>query len=124
MNPNTKQLVPLKNKLYSIIKFNNIATHIVNDLQVIPNLLQLKLDNELIERVCNLIEFYVSKKMNLDKKELALSVFKKIDPNITEDELNHIGNTIEYFVSNNTIKKNTKTYKSCISLGNYFLKKV
>ena len=99
MDSKLKSLLPFKNKLYSLHKNESIQNQIMNVLKDIPTENIQKLDNELILYVCNLVELFChSKKMNLDKLELLLSVFKKLYETITDEEISHIKNTVEFFV--------------------------
>jgi len=73
------QIIPLKNNLLLDWKKQDVKTKIisrVNELNI--NVSQYKKDNEFLTLICNLIEYLVTKKDNINKKELVLSVYNDL----------------------------------------------
>jgi hypothetical protein len=73
------QIIPLKNNLLLDWKKQDVKTKIisrVNELNI--NVSQYKTDNEFLTLICNLIEYLVTKKDNINKKELVLSVYNDL----------------------------------------------
>ena len=86
------------------------------------NLTNYKTDNEFIILICNLVEYLVSKKDSINKKELVLSVFNDLY-GLTPEEQDHLKNTIDIIHLQNKIKKISywKLFKCGIS--EFFFKK-
>ena len=73
------QIIPLKNNLLIDWKKQDIKSKIisrVNELNI--NVSQYKNDNEFLTLICNLVEYLVVKKDNIDKKEVVLSVYSEL----------------------------------------------
>jgi hypothetical protein len=73
------QIIPLKNNLLLDWKKQDVKSKIisrVNELNI--NVSQYKTDNEFLTLICNLIEYLVTKKDNINKKELVLSVYNDL----------------------------------------------
>jgi hypothetical protein len=99
------EVVPLKNNLLQDFRFNEIKTAIIKQLTdkaLIDT--KYKLDSEFLTYLTNIIEFLVDKKDKVDKKDLALDIFKNLF-GANEDELVLIARNIEYLHSNRFIKK-------------------
>ena len=70
------QIVPLKKNLLVDWKKNDVKSKIIsriNELNI--NVSQYKNDNEFLTLVCNLVEYLVIKKDNIDKKEIVVLVY-------------------------------------------------
>jgi hypothetical protein len=117
------QIVPLKNNLLLDWKKQDVKTKIItriNELNM--NLTNYKTDNEFIILICNLVEYLVSKKDSINKKELVISVFNDLY-GLTPEEQEHLKNNIDIIHLQNKIKKISywKLFKCGIS--EFFFKK-
>jgi hypothetical protein len=74
----------------------------VNELNI--NISNYKTDNEFIILICNLVEYLVSKKDNVNKKEMVISVFNDLF-GLTSEEQENLKNTIDIIHLQNKIKK-------------------
>ena len=73
------QIIPLKNNLLLDWKKQDVKTKVIsriNELNV--NITQYRNDNEFLTLICNLVEYLVTKKDNINKKELVLSVYNDL----------------------------------------------
>ena len=73
------QIIPLKNNLLVDWKKQDIKTKIisrVNELNI--SLAHYKNDNEFLVLVCNLVEYLIVKKDNINKKEMCVAKKKKM----------------------------------------------
>jgi hypothetical protein len=99
------EVVQLKNNLLTDFRKSEIKTAIVNQLTE-KALIDKKYtnDTQFLEYLTNLIEFLVKKDDKINKKDLALEIFKTLF-GATEEELDLIGRNVEYLHSNKVIKK-------------------
>ena len=89
------QIIPLKNNLLLDWKKQDVKTKVisrVNELNV--TIAQYRNDNEFLTLICNLVEYLVSKKDNISKKELVLSVFNDLF-GLTPEEQEVLKNNID-----------------------------
>jgi hypothetical protein len=97
-----------KNTLQSFTDENVCIAAIVADTTSIPNYNNLRVDYELIRRICCLIENMIKNNKNnspkINKKEMCIKIFKLVFPGINPDEVNTIEKQIEYLWNNNKIK--------------------
>ena len=73
------QIIPLKNNLLLDWKKQDVKTKVIsriNELNI--TVAQYRNDNEFLTLICNLVEYLVSKKDNINKKELVLSVYNDL----------------------------------------------
>lgn len=94
-----------KNELAQDIKLAEIKNKIVERLNKIENLQQYKLNNEFLVLACNLVEYYVKKKYNIDKMNLVLNIYDCIFSDFTDDEKTAIRQNIQFIWNNGHIKK-------------------
>jgi len=99
----TDQLIPLKHTLKQACKFQIISDKILLNLKSIPDLETHKLSIELIEYICNLIEYYTKKKYKIDKQNLFIYTMKRI-VTLSEDDIETIKQAIQYLHDNKLIK--------------------
>ena len=81
------QIVPLKNNLLVEWKKNDVKSKIIsriNELNI--NVSQYKNDNEFLTLICNLVEYLVVKKDNIDKKEIVVLVYYDLFGLSTEEQ--------------------------------------
>jgi hypothetical protein len=99
------QIVPLKNNLLLDWKKQDIKNKIINRINELNiNCTNYKTDNEFITLICNLVEYLVSKKDNVNKKEMVISVFNDLF-GLTSEEQENLKNTIDIIHLQNKIKK-------------------
>ena len=94
-----------KNDLAQDIKVAEIKNKICDRLNAIEQLQNYKLNNEFLVLACNLVEFYVKKKYNIDKMNLVISIYDRIFANLTDDEKTTIRQNIQFIWNNGHIKK-------------------
>ena len=99
------QIVPLKNNLLVDWKKNDVKSKIIsriNELNI--NVSQYKNDNEFLTLVCNLVEYLVIKKDNIDKKEIVVLVYYDIF-GLCPEEQKSLKNNIDIIHLQKKIKK-------------------
>ena len=99
------QIVSLKNNLLYDVTVSQIKNKIITRLNEL-HLTQpkYKTDNEFLVLVCNLIEFLVTKKNKIVKKQLCIDIFTDLF-NLNDDEKVTLSNNIDFVHANGTIKK-------------------
>jgi hypothetical protein len=119
------KLVPLRNSLKQLSKFEQIANQIVEYIKQIPNLSNEKNNIELITLICNCVEFLCKKKYKINKENLLIYALKKAlnDELSPEDEV-LVKKTIEYLHSNGLIKTVTKLALTSDFLKSFFSAKL
>ena len=100
-----ESLIIPKNDLAQELKTVEIKNAIITRLEKIENLQDYKLNNEFLVLVCNLIEYYVKKKYNIDKSNLLISIYDRIFANLTDEEKSTIRQNIQFIWNNGHIKK-------------------
>ena len=99
------QIVPLGNNILVDFKKQDIKNKIIQRIQDLKLEIYLyKTDNEFITLICNLVEYLVSKKDNVNKKEMVISVFNDLF-GLTSEEQENLKNTIDIIHLQNKIKK-------------------
>lgn len=116
-------IIPLKNNIlldYKTVEIKNKIINRVNDLNLDIN--KYKNDTEFLTLICNLIEYSVRKKDNINKLDLCLSIYQQYY-NLNEDETSLLKNNIDYIHKNKNIKKLSfyKLFKT--SFSEWFRKK-
>ena len=99
------EIIPLKNNLlkdWQVVEVKNKIINRINELHI--NDPKYKTDQEFLILICNLIEHLVSKKNNIDKKELAIDILITVF-NLTLEEQNLIRNNIDIVHLKKAIKK-------------------
>jgi len=116
------QLIPIKNTLKQSVRFQQISDLVLEGIKIIPNISEHKINLELIELICNIIETFCKKTYKLDKLNLFFYTLKRIDPSLTSDEEDKIKNDIEYLHNNGIIKAISNSQYSTAYIKNFFLK--
>ena len=100
------QIVPLKNNLLVDWKKANIKAKIISRLNELNiNIANYKTDSDFLILVCNLAEYLVNtKKDNISKKELVISVYVDLF-SLTPEEQETLKNNIDIIHLQNKIKK-------------------
>jgi len=98
-------IVSIKNNLRNDIKNHEYKTKIINRVKELGlHDIKYKLDSEFLSLICNLIEYLVSSKDKLNKKELLMLIYQELF-GLTEEEQNIINKNVEFLHSNKQIKK-------------------
>ena len=119
-----EKLIPLQNKLKMKKKFKDIVELIINDVKTnIPEFEEHKLDCEMILRICNIVEYLVKKKYKVDKKQVVLHVFELLFPDITNDNLDFVSNTIDFLFQHDQIKQVKMISKIALGCGDLITRK-
>lgn len=116
-------LVLPKNGLAQDIKLNEIKNKIIERLMKIENLQTYKLNNEFLVLACNLIEFYVKKKYNIDKSNLLVNIYEALFQDFTDDEKSTIRQNITFIWNNGHIKKIAYYKLFCVGIKEWIKKK-
>ena len=116
------ELIKPRNSLTTDFKKSDIINKILEKIMKFEDIQKYKLDSNFCELVCNLIEHFVKKKYNINKKELLIDVYHKIFNNLTEDDKSTIYSMIDYIYNNGLIKK-ISSYKLIISYLTDWVKK-
>lgn len=98
-------IISPKHELGQDIKTAEIKNKICDRLNKIENLQIYKLNSEFLVLACNLIEYYVKKKYNIDKSNLLISIYDTIFANLTDDEKAAVRQNIQFIWNNGHIKK-------------------
>ena len=98
-------IISPKHELGQDIKTAEIKNKICDRLNKIENLQIYKLNSEFLVLACNLIEYYVKKKYNIDKSNLLISIYDTIFVSLTDDEKDTIRKNIQFIWNNGHIKK-------------------
>ena len=98
-------IVPLKNNILIDFKRNEIKNKIisrVNELNI--PIVNYKNDNEFLTLVCNLCEYLISKKDNINKKDLVILIYNELY-GLTPEEMETLKNNIDIIHLQKKIKK-------------------
>jgi hypothetical protein len=116
------KLVPLKNSLKQVSKFEEIANQIVEYIKQIPNLVNEKNNVELINLICNCVEYLCKKKYKINKESLLVYALKKaLGDDFTPEDEALVKKNIEYLHSNGLIKSVSKLALTSEFFKNFFL---
>ena len=99
-----KFTVDLKFNVQSHFIHQSMVLKIINELQQIPSLINLKLDPEITLYCCNVLENLIKKSDKVNKKNIVIDAFTKIF-NLNPTEINTIGTQIDFLFNNKKIKK-------------------
>ena len=117
------QIIHLKNNLLLDWKKQDVKNKIitrVNELNI--NTAQYKTDTEFLILICNLVEYLVTKKDNINKKELVLSVFVELF-GMSAEEQEVLKNNIDIIHLKNKIKNVSMWKLFKCGVGEFFFKK-
>ena len=101
----TDLIIQPKNSLLSDKRFGDIKDIILKRLQEFQNIDKYKFNNEFLSLSCSLIEHLVKKDDKISKKELLLSIYDVLFPNLSLEEKQQISNNVEFLLDNKQIKK-------------------
>lgn len=126
MNTNPLKLVPLKRSLLGFHSHAQIVENIVNHIQSLGNLDEIKKDPEYVLYVCRLVESCDFKgKKKPDKKQLVIDIISRLYPEMrNETDLKSLDTLIEFLHSNKRIKKISNILKYAYGFSSWLLKKI
>lgn len=110
-------LITLRNGLLKDFRYNDVKSKVIARIQELKlNDGRYKNDAEMLVLICNLLEYMISKKDRLPKKEIAIDIINELF-GLTEEDKVSIGANIEFLWSNRMIKKVSfyKLFKTGIS---------
>lgn len=116
-------IIPLKNSLAVDAKRIEVKSKIISRINELGLVLaQYKTSNELLLLVLNLIEYLVSKKDKINKKELAIEIMTEIFQ-LNDQEKQAVAENIEFLWINKAIKKVSMFKLFCAGVKEWFFKK-
>ena len=126
MNTNPLKLVPLKRSLLGFHSHAQIVENIVNHIQSLGNLDEIKKDPEYVLYVCRLVESCDFKgKKKPDKKQIVLDVLCRLYPEMNnQSELKSLDILIEFLHANKRIIGVSKFYRVVSLVGDFLVKKL
>lgn len=99
------KIISLKNNLLIDVKKTEIINKVINRISELGLTdAKYKSDNEILVLICNIIEFLVTKKDKLNKKEICLEIFKRLFA-LGVTELESLSRNIDFIHANGNIKK-------------------
>lgn len=118
--------VKTKNKLKFQQYNDQLKKHIIEKVKELDNLGPMKNDHmELLTFICTCVENGLNekyeKKHKTDKKKLVLQIFEEIFNSLNEDEKKKLGNSIDFLISNDLVKK-VNIAKRCAFIGFNYIK--
>jgi len=120
------ELVEFKNTVAAHIKQNKIIDDVVENIVKIPDFLKLKMDPEIVNYCCNVVENLIKKedKKEISKLDLVTSILIKAWDLKEENELDQVIKQIKFVVNNNQVKKISKTKKYKKYIKDWIVKKL
>jgi len=120
------ELVEFKNTVAAHIKQNKIIDDVVEIIIKIPDFLKLKMDPEIVNYCCNVVENLIKKedKKEINKLNLVTSILIKAWDLKEEADLDYIIKQIKFVVNNNQVKKISKSKKYKKYIKDWIVKKL
>ena len=120
------ELVEFKNTVAAHIKQNKIIDDVVEIIVKIPDFLKLKMDPEIVNYCCNIVEnlFIKEYKKVINKLNLVTSILIKAWDLKEETDLDYIIKQIKFVVNNNQVKKISKSKKYKKYIKDWIVKKL
>lgn len=120
------ELVEFKNTVAAHIKQNKIIDDVVEIIVKIPDFLKLKMDPEIVNYCCNVVENLIKKedKKEINKLNLVTSILIKAWDLKEEADLDYIIKQIKFVVNNNQVKKISKSKKYRKYIKDWIVKKI
>lgn len=98
-------LIPLRNNLLKDFRYTEVKSKVIERIQELKlNDGRYKNDAEMLVLICNLLEYMISKKDKLSKKEIAIDILHELF-GLTEEDKASISNNIQFLWENRMIKK-------------------
>ena len=120
------ELIEFKNTVAAHIKQNKIIDDVVEIIIKIPDFLKLKMDPEIVNYCCNVVENLIKKedKKEINKLNLVTSILIKAWDLKEEADLDYIIKQIKFVVNNNQVKKISKSKKYKKYIKDWIVKKL
>lgn len=104
--------------------YASLLISVVQELEKIPCLADLRMNKELTALVCSIIEQVKLKKkaskIQIDKRTFVIEVLKRLYPDTTEEETSRLGDDVDFICANGLHLKK-QTIVSCIEgILNFF----
>jgi len=104
-SPFITHFVQPKFTLARLTKEDEIFSLIVTLVKKIAPLVSDPNFPDLLEYIANLVENFVKDKDKINRNDLIIRIYKEIFPAITNDEIQHLLDTIQYLRNSNLIKR-------------------
>lgn len=117
------QGLTFKNTISRQLKKEKLKKDIIEKLNEIPDLQNLKMDIELALFVCRCIESEVKKEDKIVKKDIFIEIIQSIF-NLNRDEILIVEKQLEFLHENNKITKSKIFNYVCNSVSDWFSRKI
>ena len=118
------ELITPQNGLKSDLKRSEIRDKIITQVNKFEDINKYKLDNEFIKLICNLIEYHIKKKYNIDKKDLFFDIYSRFFPDLNDEEKQTIIKIIQFIFDNGHIQKLPYSKLILSFIGEWIKKKI
>jgi hypothetical protein len=120
------ELVEFKNTVAAHIKQNKIIDDVVEIITKIPDFAKLKMDPEIVNYCCNVVENLIKKedKKEISKINLVTTILIKVWDLKEETDLDYIIKQIKFVCNNNQVKKISKSKKYRKYIKDWIIKKI
>ena len=113
-----------KNSLKRDLKVTQIKEQVLTRLREFKDIQKYKHSNEYLNLAVNLIEYLVTNKNDkINKKELLLSVWDELFPDLTTEDKQQISQNVEYLFDNDMIKKVSRFRLYCCGIKEWVSRK-
>jgi len=112
-----------KNSINRKLKKEKLKRDIIEKLNQVPDLQNLKMDIELALFICRCIETEVRKEDKIVKKDLFIEIIQSIF-NLNRDEILIVEKQLEFLHENNKITKSKIINYVCNSVKDWFNRKI
>ena len=114
-----------KNSISRKLKKEKLKQNILQKLNEVPDIQNLKMDIELVLFICRCIESEVKKKDKIDKKELLIDVIQTLfKASLNRDDILIIEKQLVFLHENNKITKSKIINYICNSIGGWFNRRI
>ena len=112
-------------KIKHLNRLSELSKGVIEKVQAMPDLYELKLDLDIILYVCNIIENNIKQNetKSIDKKKIVVDIIQKCTP-LNPPEVLILNKMIEFLHSNHLIQKVSKIEKTGSKIFNWALKKI
>lgn len=98
-------LIPLRNNLLKDFRYNEVKSKVIERIQELKlNDGRYKNDAEMLVLICNLLEYMISRKDKLSKKDIAIDILNDLFGLTDEDKVS-VANNIQFLWENRMIKQ-------------------
>lgn len=114
-----------KNSISRKLKKEKLKKNIIEKLNEVPDIQNLKMDVELVLFICRCIESEVKKKDKIDKKELLIDIVQSIfNSSLNRDDILIIEKQLDFLHENNKITKSKIINYVCNSISGWFSRRI